>query len=543
MRECLRRVPCPSPAVYSRKDPELCAALAGDIPRPAAAAATARRCYRAVCSVGVIAASIKSIRSYLLKLPEFQSPAKKAPLGEKALWTLAAFAIFVSGNQIPLFLVPLRSAILRSSSNDALYLLRSTIAGAQNSVFDLGAAPLVFATVATHLLVGSHVLTLNHDSREERILLTQFTKTLAIGVTVIQALLSVLSGFYGSLGTMELLIVAVQLVFGSLIIIGIDELVQKGWAFGTGYALFVAARVTENLACVKSLGTEYEGACIALFHLFFARIDKFRALKEAFYRSNLPNISGLFVQLAVCGVVLYLASTRYEITLQHSKLRQHSAPYQIKLLHTSNVAVLAVLCLVGYYAWISQVMFAMFPENIVVRAFGVWKSFDNLPQKYASSGLAYFLTPPRTLLAAIYAPYQFVVYCGFIIFATVTAAQAVSDASGTTARDLSKMLEAQGLVIPGRREGSIYKELKKIVPQVTATGAILLVSIAVLGDFLGKFWIPFASIGADGAVINPWLSSGPNGSGMAGVMLVTTYLQYFEIGHRANMERGNDDLW
>ena len=38
------------------------------------------------------------------------------------------------------------------------------------------------------------------------------------------------------------------------------------------------------------LGTEFEGAVIALFHLLATRTDKVRGLREAFYRQNLPNL-------------------------------------------------------------------------------------------------------------------------------------------------------------------------------------------------------------------------------------------------------------
>ena len=53
------------------------------------------------------------------------------------------------------------------------------------------------------------------------------------------------------------------------------------------------------------LGTEFEGAIIALFHLLATRTDKVRGLREAFYRQNLPNLMNLLATVFIFGVVIY----------------------------------------------------------------------------------------------------------------------------------------------------------------------------------------------------------------------------------------------
>ncbi len=52
-------------------------------------------------------------------------------------------------------------------------------------------------------------------------------------------------------------------------------------------------------------GAEFEGAIIALFHLLITRADKVRALKEAFYRQNLPNVTNLLATVLVFLIVIY----------------------------------------------------------------------------------------------------------------------------------------------------------------------------------------------------------------------------------------------
>ena len=58
-------------------------------------------------------------------------------------------------------------------------------------------------------------------------------------------------------------------------------------------------------------GTEFEGAVIALFHLLATRQDKVRALREAFYRQNLPNLMNLMATVLIFGVVIYFQVSLY----------------------------------------------------------------------------------------------------------------------------------------------------------------------------------------------------------------------------------------
>lgn len=62
-------------------------------------------------------------------------------------------------------------------------------------------------------------------------------------------------------------------------------------------------------------GTEFEGAIIALFHLLATRNDKVRALREAFYRQNLPNLMNLMATVFVFAVVIYFQVNFFFFTI------------------------------------------------------------------------------------------------------------------------------------------------------------------------------------------------------------------------------------
>jgi protein transport protein SEC61 subunit alpha len=75
----------------------------------------------------------------------------------------------------------------------------------------------------------------------------------------------------------------------------------QGHGIGSGISLFIATNICEGIVWRAfspttvnyGRGTEFEGALIALVHLLVTRDDKIRALKEAFYRPNLPNVSNI----------------------------------------------------------------------------------------------------------------------------------------------------------------------------------------------------------------------------------------------------------
>merc|ERR1711927_123313 len=129
-------------------------------------------------------------------------------------------------------------------------------------------------------------------------------KLVGMVITLGEAVAYVLSGMYGEiseLGAGNAILIIVQLCVAGVIVIILDELLQKGYGLGSGISLFIATNICENIvwkafspATINTgRGTELEGAVIALFHLLITRSDKVRALKEAFYRQNLPNLMNL----------------------------------------------------------------------------------------------------------------------------------------------------------------------------------------------------------------------------------------------------------
>lgn len=138
---------------------------------------------------------------------------------------------------------------------------------------------------------------------------------------------------------------------------------------------------------IRSIGTEFEGAIIALFHLLVTRTDKVRALKEAFYRQNLPNITNLLATALVIVIVIYFQGFRVDLPVKYQRQRGQVGSYPIKLFYTSNMPIILQTALVSNLYFFSQLLFRRFPENIFVNLLGQWQvriRLINLMRKISS---------------------------------------------------------------------------------------------------------------------------------------------------------------
>ena len=111
---------------------------------------------------------------------------------------------------------------------------------------------------------------------------------------------------------------------------------------------------------------------IALFHLLATRQDKVRALREAFYRQNLPNLMNLFATIFIFGVVIYFQGFRVDLPIKSARYRGQYSSYPIKLFYTSNIPIILQSALVSNLYVISQMLSVKFSGNFFVNLLGVW---------------------------------------------------------------------------------------------------------------------------------------------------------------------------
>nr|WCZ58395.1 protein transport protein Sec61 subunit alpha [Paratrimastix eleionoma] len=451
-------------------------------------------------------------KPFLKFVPEVAQPARKVPFKEKVMWTGLTLFMFLIFCQIPLF------GIMASKNSDPFFWLRVIMASNRGTLMELGISPIVTSGLVMQLLAGSKLIDVDQSVKEDRALFSGAQKLFGLIMTIVEAFAYVFSGMYGpvsEIGYGIAFIIAFQLVMAGMILTILDEFLQKGYGLGSGISLFIATNICESIIW-KSFspttvnygrGTEFEGAIIALIHLLITRSDKGRALKEAFYRQNLPNLSNLLATVLVFLIVIYFQGFRVDLPLTHQKYRNYQMTYPIKLFYTSNIPVILQSALVSIVYFFSQLLYNNFPSNIIVRILGVWKQTEyGRGQSIPVGGLSYYLSPPHSFSDVADDPLHAILYLAFVLGSTGLFSRTWIEVSGSSSRDVAQQLKSQQLFMRGHREDSLKHELNRYIPTAAAFGGMCIGALTFLADFLGAI-----------------------GSGTGILMAVTIIYQYFEL--------------
>lgn len=391
---------------------------------------------------------------------------------------------------------------------------------------ELGITPIVTSGMIMQLLAGAQIIEVDQSLKEDRALFGGAQKLFALIIALGQASVSVMSGVYGTpseIGPGICFLLILQLCVAAVLTMLLDELLQKGYGLGSGISLFIATNVCESIIWSafspitynSGRGTEFEGAVVAFFHLLFTRNNKMRALKEAFYRPNMPNMMSLIVTVAVFAIVIYLQGFRVEIPVKSNKVRGQQGVFPVKLFYTSNMPIMLQSALISQLFLISQMLYSRFPENLLVRLLGTWKAHEGSFQQFASSGFAYYLQAPKNAAAIFADPIHFFVYVVFVLTACALFSKAWIEISGTSPANVATQLKEQQMVMRGHRDQSMYRELKRIIPTAAAFGGVCIGILSVLADLFGAI-----------------------GSGTGILLAVTIIYQYFEMFAKEQHEQG-----
>jgi len=457
------------------------------------------------------------VKPVMCILPEVAQPDRKIPFREKMVWTAMTLFIFLVCCQIPLY------GIVTSKSSDPFYWMRVILASNRGTLMELGISPIVTSSMVMQLLAGSRIIEVNQSVKEDRALFGGAQKLFGILITIGEAVAYVVSGMYGDLGTLgagNAILIIMQLFMAGIIVIALDELLQKGYGLGSGISLFIATNICENIiwkafsptTINTGRGTEFEGAIIALFHLLITRTDKVRGLKEAFYRQNLPNLTNLLATVLVFLVVIYFQGWKVDLPVKYAKYRGQKASYPIKLFYTSNMPIILQTALVSNLYFLSQLLYKSYGGNVLVRLLGKWKDVEGMKgNSVPVGGLAYYISPPTSMSEIIADPIHAIFYVAFILASCALFSKTWIEVSGSSSKDVAKQLLSQQMCIKGHRDQAIVHVLNRYIPIAAAFGGMCIGALTIIADFMGAI-----------------------GSGTGILLSVTIIYQYYEMFTKEN---------
>ena len=112
----------------------------------------------------------------------------------------------------------------------------------------------------------------------------------------------------------------------------------------------------------------------------------------------------LLATFTIFAAVIYLQSFRVEIPVKSSRQRGIRGSYPVRLFYTSNMPIMLQSALASNIFMISQMLYSRFSDNLLVKLIGTWESREGSSQLFASSGIAYYMSPPLSLTDALLDP-------------------------------------------------------------------------------------------------------------------------------------------
>jgi preprotein translocase SecY subunit len=453
------------------------------------------------------------IKSVGTVLPEIPKPEKKPSLNERFVWTgIALIAYLVMAT------TPLYGFGGPNSQQDQLAFLRVVFASTQGTLMELGIGPIVTSGLILQLLVGSDIIKLDMSDSADRAIFGSATKFLTLIVIVGESLAYIYGGALGVLGQSQALVVFVQLVIASLIVLLLDELIQKGWGIGSGVSLFILAGVCQTILWytfspipfqISTGVSEYFGFIPAMISSFFTNTVSSILVREFQY----PSLLTFALTIVMVLVLVYIEGIRVELPITSIKYRGFQGVYPIKLLYVSNIPVILVSALSANVTFFARILsnyegsspswwlpyLAVFPPA---------SNSTTTVSSYPTGGIVYYMTAPQSVFQTFSDPIHSVIFLLFLVGMSVLFARLWVEIGGLNPKAVAKNLMDADVQVPGfRRTGlSIEQMLNRYIPTLTIIGGILIGLVAGISDLFGVF-----------------------GTGIGILLMVDIILQYYQM--------------
>ena len=279
--------------------------------------------------------------------PDIKAPDRKVSFNEKIFWTAISLIIYFVMSQVPLY------GIGNAGANDPLGSLRVIFASNRGTLMELGIGPIVTAGLILQVLAGSKMINLDMTNPEDRSLFTSASKILSVVMTIFEASAYIIGGTYGTLAVTTEIIIMLQLVASGLVVLLLDELLQKGWGLGSGISLFIAAGVAASIwwDSVAPMGPMSDGRYLgALVAFGQGLVSRTGSIASIFYRTQgLPDMVAFTTTVGVFAIIIYFNGMRVEIPVSYARYRGFRGKFPLKLFYVSNIPVIFASALFGTF--------------------------------------------------------------------------------------------------------------------------------------------------------------------------------------------------
>ncbi|MDE1862015.1 MAG: preprotein translocase subunit SecY [Thaumarchaeota archaeon] len=417
-------------------------------------------------------------------IPQVPKPKKKIPLHIRLIWCGLALFIYMIMGQTPLYGAT-------TPAFDFLAFARVIFASQQGTLVELGIGPIVTAGLLMQLLKGSEIFHLDFKKPEDRELYQTATKIVTYIVIIAEASLYGIAVYGPRLPNHETEVILIgQLIGASVIIMLLDELVQKGWGIGSGISLFIAAGVSQQIIwSMISPIPAGDGGPVGVFANIVAAFVHNDFNNLLFRANQIPSVFSLLITVGVMLILVYTQGIKVEIPIVSTKYRGFSAVYPIKLMYVSNIPVILASALTANAVFIGQILWANFNPRNANQFLNFLGMFDPTSPSTPTGGILYYVTAPLGLDIVALDPVRAVVYILFMVGIVVLFGRLWIELGGLSAKSAAKNLLDAEVQVPGFRRSNqpVESLLQKYIPSVTIIGSIILGLLAGISNVLGTF--------------------------------------------------------
>ncbi len=404
-------------------------------------------------------------------IPSAPRPPRRIPLPRRLLYTVLVVVAFIALSSTPLYGIP------TGGGGGGFFfspIISIVLAMTRGTLGQLGIGPIVTAGLILQILVGAKLIKLDLTNPEDRIKFTFASKGLAVVLSFVEAAGFAFSGYYWGTTRPSIwiqLLVMLQLVWGALLIIMLDEAMQKGWGLGSGISLFilvgVARRVFVDLfSPIVFRGIEPFGIIPAtIHHIVNGRVDFLWLFIER-ARLYMPTYLGLITTFSLIAVLAYLQIVRINIPITSPRMRGIRARIPLQLLYVTNIPVLLTAILFSDIILFSQIAVAINPEARPTAEF-----------------IRSLLSPP-SIYTFIVNPLHAVVYIVLFLILCILFGIAWIEIAGLNPEAQAENLIRAGMEIPGMRRNPkiLASYLARYIYPLTLLSSIIVATIALIGD-------------------------------------------------------------
>lgn len=423
-------------------------------------------------------------------LPEVRRPERIPGLKSKLIWTAIALLIFyILGQIYPLGVDP--AGIVRFERLEILLGSRT------GTLITAGIGPIVLASIFLQLAFGAKLLKFDLSTPEGKRAFQGLQKILAIVLSFFEAGIYVFSNYIPAAGALPgstvapllgsvmftQLFLVLQLAIGSILLLYLDELLQK-YGIGSGISLFIAAGVTQAIfvgsLSIASVGGIPAGLIPQAIHF----------LISGDIVTSVWTIVPIVFTIIVFLIVVYIEGMKIELPLAYGQARGLGARYPIKFLYVSNIPVILAAAVL-----LNVQLMGMFAANAGLPLLG--KYVNNQPV----DGIAYYTTalPSPLLMPGGYPAYLQLYLTNFneilhiftygiaLILLCVVFGWFWIESTGMGPKDVARQLSRTGMQIPGFRQDPrvMEKILERYIPVITILGSIFVGILAWFADITG----------------------------------------------------------